>query len=198
MTLRVSGKNVDIGEALRSHTVGRVGEVLGRYFSGGYNGHVTVEKEGSGFRTECALHLNSGLSIQTVGSAHDPYPSVDQAVERLEKRLRRHKGKIRDNHGAHHRSDTSDDHVGTYRVIEAPDEEAEVPQDYSPIVIAETTKALKRLSVGEAVIELDLTGVTFVVFRHASHGGLNIVYRRGDGNIGWIDPALPTGSDLPA
>ena len=193
MTLRVSGKNVDIGEALRTHTVDRVGEVLGRYFSGGYNGHVTVEKEGSGYRTECAIHLKSGLSIQTVGSAHDPYPSVDQAVERLEKRMRRHKGKIRDHHaGNHHRVDES---VEAYRVIEAPDEEAEVPQDYSPVVIAEATKTLKRMSVGAAVVELDLTGSEFVVFRHASHGGLNIVYRRRDGNIGWIDPSLPTNGD---
>ena len=191
MTLRVSGKNVDIGEALRTHTIDRVGDVLGRYFSGGYNGHVTVEKEGHGYRTECAIHLRSGLSIQTVGSAHDPYPSVDQAVERLEKRLRRHKGKIREHHaGKDHRVE-EDDTVGAYRVIEAPDEEADVPQDYAPIVIAETTKALKRLSVGEAVVELDLTGESFVVFRHASHGGLNLVYRRRDGNIGWIDPALP-------
>ena len=169
MTLRVSGKNVDIGDALRTHTVTRVSECLGRYFSGGFQGHVTVEKEGHGYRTECAIHLNTGLSIQTVGSAHDPYPSVDQAVERLEKRLRRHKGKIK----------------------EAPSEDEEVPHDYAPIVIAEATKTLKRMSVGEAVVELDLTGSEFVMFRHAGHGGLNLVYRRRDGNIGWIDPALP-------
>ena len=189
MTLRVSGKNVDIGDALRTHTVTRVSECLGRYFSGGFQGHVTVEKEGHGYRTECAIHLNTGLSIQTVGSAHDPYPSVDQAVERLEKRLRRHKGKIKD-HAAHkaHRVEVEE---GAYRVIEAPSEDEEVPHDYAPIVIAEATKTLKRMSVGEAVVELDLTGSEFVMFRHAGHGGLNLVYRRRDGNIGWIDPALP-------
>lgn len=189
MTLRVSGKNVDIGEALRTHTVERVGDCLGRYFSGGFQGHVTVEKEGAGFRTECAIHLNSGLSISTVGAAFDPYPSVDQAVERLEKRLRRHKSKIQDHSGKTNRA--QDLVEGAYRVIEAPDEDEEVPHDYAPIVIAETTKTLKRMSVGTAVLELDLTGAEFVAFLHAGHGGLNIVYRRRDGNIGWIDPTLP-------
>lgn len=189
MTLRVSGKNVDIGEALRTHTVSRVGDCLGRYFSGGFQGHVTVEKEGAGFRTECAIHLNSGLSISTVGAAFDPYPSVDQAVERLEKRLRRYKSKIQDHSG---KTNKAQDLVeGAYRVIEAPDEDEEVPHDYAPIVIAETTKTLKRMSVGAAVLELDLTGAEFFPFLHAGHGGLNIVYRRRDGNIGWIDPTLP-------
>jgi len=192
MTLRVSGKNVDIGDALRTHTVSRVGDCLGRYFTGGFQGHVTVEKEGSGYRTECAIHLNTGLSIQTVGNSFDPYPSVDQAVERLEKRLRRHKGKIKD-HAAQkqHRAEAEE---GAYRVIEAFPEDEELPQDYSPVVIAEATKTLKRMTVGAAVIELDLTGAEFVMFRHAGHGGLNLVYRRRDGNVGWIDPALPDGT----
>jgi ribosomal subunit interface protein len=192
MTLRVSGKNVDIGDALRTHTVTRVGDVLGRYFAGGFQGHVTVEKEGTSFRTECAIHLSSGLSIQTVGSSFDAHASVDQAIERLEKRMRRHKGKIKD-HGAH-KQQRFEDHHGAYRVIEAPAEDEEVPQDYSPVVIAETTKALKQLTVGEAVVELDLTGSEFVMFRHAGNGGLNLVYRRRDGNIGWIDPAFPDGA----
>ncbi|MDR3493312.1 MAG: ribosome-associated translation inhibitor RaiA [Ancalomicrobiaceae bacterium] len=192
MPLRVSGKNVDIGDALRSYTVGRVGEVLGKFFSDGYKGHVTVEKEGSGFRTECAIHLNTGLSVSTVGAALDPYPSVDQAVERLENRLRRHKGKLRDIPAAQ-RERAACDAESTYRVIEAPAEDEEVPLDYSPVVIAETTKTVRRMSVGEAVAELDLTGAEFMVFLHGGHGGANVVYRRRDGNIGWIDPALPAG-----
>ena len=191
MTLRVSGKNVDIGDALRSYTVDRVGEVCGKFFSDGFKGHVTVEKEGSGFRTECAIHLKTGVSVSTVGAAQDPYPSVDQAVERLENRLRRHKGKLRDIPGQRER--VSSDIESTYRVIEAPAEDVEVPVDYSPVVIAESTKTLQRMSVGEAVAELDLTGAEFVVFLHASHGAPNVVYRRRDGNIGWIDPSLPTG-----
>jgi ribosomal subunit interface protein len=196
MTLRVSGKNVDIGESLRTHAVDKVGELLGRYFAGGFNGHVTVEKDGPGFRTECAIHLKSGLSIQTVGAAHDPYPSVDQAVDRLEKRLRRYKGKINGHHnGTNHRAVEEE---GAYRVIEAPAEDEEVPHDYAPVVIAETTKTLKTLSVGAAVVELDLTGSEFVVFRHAGHGGVNLVYRRRDGNIGWFDPSLSANASASA
>jgi ribosomal subunit interface protein len=189
MTLRVSGKNMDIGDALRTYVLGRVNEGIGKYYDGGFGGHVTVEREGSGFRTECTLHLDTGVNLQSLGSGQDAYPSVDQAVDRIEKRLRRYKRKLKDYHGAASR------HMApileaAYSVIEAPDPDDEMPADYHPVVIAETTKPLKQMSVDAAVMELDLTGSAFIAFRHAKHGGMNIVYRRADGNIGWIDPSL--------
>lgn len=187
MTLRVSGKNVDIGESLRSHAEQRVGEALDKYFTGAFKGHATVEKEGIGFRTECALHLGTGITVQAVGAAQDPYLSVDQAIDRIEKQLRRYKRRLRDHNNAEARTDVSE---GTYRVLEALDEDVEVPVDYHPVVIAESTKPLKTLSVGDAVQELDLTGASFVLFRNAADGGFNVVYRRDDGNIGWVDPTL--------
>lgn len=189
MSLRVSGKNVDIGEALRTHVEGRVAETLGKYFNGAWNGHVTVERDGAGFRTECALHLGTGITLQAEGAAHEPYPSVDQAADRIEKQLRRYKRKLRDYHnGVVRAAETVE---GTYRVLEAVPEEEEVPADFNPVVIAETTRTLKTMTVGHAVMELDLGGSPFVVFLNAGNGGLNVVYRRRDGNIGWIDPALP-------
>lgn len=187
MTLRVSGKNVDIGESLRGHAEARVGEALAKYFSGSFKGHATVEKEGIGFRTECALHLGTGITVQAVGAAQDPYLSVDQAIDRIEKQLRRYKRRLRDHNNAEGRAHTVET---AYRVIEAPAEDEEVPEDFHPAVIAESTRPLKTLSVGDAVQELDLTGAAFVMFRNPANGGLNVVYRRSDGNIGWVDPAL--------
>ena len=188
MALRVSGKNVDIGDALRTHIVGRVDEVLSKYFNGASNGHVTVEKEGNGFRTECALHLATGITVQSASSAQDPYKSVDAGIDRIEKQMRRYKRKIRDYHAGTKQVEVTEG--GSYRVLEAPDEEEEVPTDFAPVVVAEQTQSVKTLSVGGAVMELDLTQADVVVFRNAKSGGINVVFRRKDGNIGWIDPAL--------
>lgn len=186
MTLRVSGKNLDIGEALRGHALARVSDSLAKYFDGTWNGHLTVEKEGSGFRTEASLHLSTGLTLHAEAMAQDPYASVDQAVERFSKRLRRYKRRIKDYHGKHEVMPV--DQAASY-VIEAPAEDSEdVEAGFSPTIIAESTTRLKRLSVSEAVIELDLTGAPVLVFRHAGHGRVNMVYRRPDGHVGWIDP----------
>lgn len=189
MPFRVSGKNIDIGDALRDRINQRVAEATSKYFDGGFSGHVTIGKEGYGFRTDCAIHLDSGITLEAQATAADAYASADQAAERIEKRLRRYKRRLKDHQIA--RADgvafeaISVD-APSY-VISAPDSEDEVA-GYSPVIIAESTTALKRLSVSEAVMELDMTGVAVVVFRHAGHGRVNLVYRRADGHIGWIDP----------
>jgi len=185
MPFRVSGKNLDIGEALRERVSARIVEVLSKYFDGGYSGHVTVEKEGFGFRTECAIHLDSGITLHTEANAVDAYASADQAALRIEKRLRRYKRRLKDRHGA--RMDGVVD-APSY-VIEAPAHETDDEvTEFNPVIIAESTTVLKQLSVSEAVMELDMTGAPVVVFRHASHGRVNLVYRRLDGNVGWVDP----------
>ena len=187
MPFRVSGKNLDIGEALRERVSARVVEALSEYFNGGYSGHVTVEKEGFGFRTECAIHLDSGIVLHTEANAADAYASADQAALRIEKRLRRYKRRLKDRHIARANGAAVAD-ARSY-VIEAPshDNDEEVTE-FNPVIIAETTTVLKQLSVSEAVMELDMTGAPVVVFRHASHGRVNLVYRRPDGNVGWVDP----------
>jgi ribosome hibernation promoting factor len=185
MALRVSGKNLDIGEALRTHVHGRVEDVLSKYFDGSFTGHVTVEREGTGFRTDCLIHLPTGLTLQTESMAHDPHASVDMAAERLSRRLRRYKQRIRDYHNG---TDLLSALSATDYVIAAPGaEDEEEAADFTPVIIAESTKRMKRLSVSEAVVDLDLTGVPVLVFRHAGHGRVNVVYRRPDGHIGWID-----------
>jgi len=189
MPFRVSGKNIDIGEALRIRITERIAEATTKYFDGGYSGHVTVGKEGFGFRTECAIHLDSGITLEAEALAADAYASADQAASRVEKRLRRYKRRLRDRQAARVDGNVHEEPAVDAQsyVIAAPDQD-EVTTDINPVIIAETTTALKRLSVSEAVMELDLTGAPVVVFRHAGHGRVNLVYRRSDGHIGWVDP----------
>ncbi|WP_293855445.1 ribosome-associated translation inhibitor RaiA [uncultured Alsobacter sp.] len=192
MPLRVSGKNLDIGEALRAQVVDRVSQTISKYFDGSFSGHVTVEREGTGFRTDCALHLASGMTLQVEGMAHDAYQSAERAADKLEKRMRRYKRKLKDHAPG---PGPAGPEIPSY-VIQAPDHDDEEAMDgeFHPIVIAETKKSMKTLSVSEAVTDLDLTGAPVVMFRHAGSGRVNLVYRRSDGNIGWIDPpALAAG-----
>ena len=198
MSFRVSGKNIDIGEALRSRINERIAEATAKYFDGGFSGHVTVGKEGFGFRTECMIHLDSGIVLEAEAMAADAYASADQVAVRIEKRLRRYKRRLKNHQGAAPNGAPPDQ-----RIIQAPSYIIAAPAHdddddltgFDPVIIAESTTALKRLSVSDAVMELDLTGVAVVVFRHAGHGRVNLVYRRGDGHIGWIDPPLIDAKD---
>jgi putative sigma-54 modulation protein len=187
MSFRVSGKNLDIGEALRTRVNARVAEAMAKYFDGGYSGHVTVGKDGFGFRTECAIHLDSGVTLHTDGMAADAYASADQAALRIEKRLRRYKRRLKGRAAATYNGAAG---VGAPSyIIAAPDTESEEEvADFNPVIIQESTTTLEKLSVSEAVMELDMTGAPVVLFRHAVSGRVNVVYRRADGNIGWIDP----------
>lgn len=195
MPFRVSGKNIEVGEALRERISARVLEALGKYFDGGFSGHVTVGKEAFGFNTECVVHLDSGIVLRADSMAVDAYLSADQAAEKLEKRLRRYHSRLKDHANGRNNGPAPGELFPTAPdyVIAAPGEagEEEVTA-FSPVIIAESTTALKRLSVSEAVMQLDMTGAPVMVFRHAGHGRVNLVYRRSDGNIGWIDPpAVP-------
>ena len=189
MPFRVSGKNIDLGEALRERISSRVSEATAKYFDGGYSGHVTVGKDGFGFRTECVIHLDSGVVLEVDAFAADAYASADQAALRIEKRLRRYKRRLK-RHQALGAEELQPLEAASY-VIASPEHESdEETATFTPVIIAESTTALKRLSVSDAVMELDLTGTAVVVFRHAGSGRVNLVYRRSDGHIGWIDPPV--------
>jgi ribosomal subunit interface protein len=188
MTLRVSGKNMDVGEALRHKAVQHFDAVVGKYFDGGYEGHLTLEHEGSGFQAICMLHLDSGATLQSSAYGGDAVSAYELMAVTIEKQLRRYNRKLKT-----HRRHGESDGAATAYILQASGDEEELAEDYSPPVIAETTSSLRRMSVGEAVMELDLLQEDVVVFRHAGHGGLNVVYRRADGNIGWIDPSLSAG-----
>ena len=195
MTLRISGKSISVGEALRGRVSERTDEVLRKYFDGNYSGHITLSKDGFGFRTDCALHLDSGITLEAESNATDAYPSADQALLMIEKRLRRYKSRLKDRSArkAYAEAAVMAELDAPSYVIEAPAEgDEEVTTGYSPVIIAEATTSLKRLSVSEAVMELDLTGAACLVFQHGSSGRVNIIYRRADGNVGWVDPPAVT------
>jgi ribosomal subunit interface protein len=189
MPFRVSGKHIDLGEALRARVSARVAEAMGKFFDGGYSGHVTIGKDGFGFRTECAVHLDSGITLHADGMAADAYASADQAAVRIEQRLRRYKSRLKD-HAQRGNGVAEQTGLGAPSyVIAAPDSDSDAEiVKFNPVIVSESTTALERLSVSEAVMELDMTGAPVVMFRHAVHGRVNIVYRRADGNVGWIDP----------
>jgi len=185
MSLRISGKHMEIGEAFRTRIEGRIADVVNKYFDGGFSGHVNVAKAGSRFAADCMVHLDTGMSLQAAGEAQDPVPAFEAAAERLEKRLRRYKRRLKTHpNGASH--DPTIDLAYTVVAPVAEDDE-EVPDDYAPAIVAETTLSLKTLSVANAVIELDTKDSPVFLFRNAGNNQLNIVYRRPDGNIGWID-----------
>jgi ribosomal subunit interface protein len=190
MPLRVSGKNMDVGDALRGKAEDHFENVVGKYFDGGYDGHLTLTPDGTGYLADCVVHLDSGVILQAKALGGDPTSAYEVMATNIEKRLRRYNRKLKQRPRGI--NGVEDGLTAQYTVFGSGDENDELQEDYAPPVIAESTKNLRQLSVEEAVMELDLTGGQVVMFRHAGHGGLNVVYRRSDGNIGWIDPALST------
>ena len=188
MNVRVSGKQMDIGDAFRSQILGRIDDAAAKYFSQGYTGHVTVEKSGSRYGSEIMLHLSSGVDLQAKGEAHDPIAAFDMAAEHIEKRLRRYKRRLKNHHNEAGSAVSADNY--SYRVMEpVADEIEEIAADYAPLIIADSVKAATTMTVADAVMQLDLKDEPVFVFRARASNAINIVYRRADGNIGWIDAA---------
>jgi ribosomal subunit interface protein len=185
MALRISGKNMSIGDALRTHVRTRIDMAVAKFSTVPLNGHVTIEPEGSGYRAECTLHFGPGMTLQVEAEAHDVYASFNRAFDRIEERLRRSKRRSRTKHSG----------VIAHPIEFAPSSaektaEAFLPEDEyvsCPAVIAEPPACLKEMSVSTAVLQLDGSDMPLVMFRHAKDGHPSIVYRRSDGNIGWID-----------
>jgi len=171
---------------MRGYISTKIANAVGKYFDGTYDGHVVVARDGGKFRTECFLHLSSGAIVRSVACLEDLYRSCDESVSLMENRLRRYKRKLKN----HRWPSNEGARACSYRVLEmpSPSMEEDVPEDYTPVIVAEDAHTLKKLSLADAVMELDMSGEMCVVFSNARHGGVNVVYRRHDGAIGWIDP----------
>ena len=195
MRIQVAGRQMDVGEALRTRIEGELTEGVGKYFSRATDAVVTVGRNGGGvgFEVDCTVHLASGISLQAEGQGADAHGAFSEALEKLEKRVRRYKRRLR-NHHTNGKSPLSGESAAAY--VLAPlqeDSEAEIEaasgdQDSTPLVIAETKVPVRTMTVSTAVMQLDLSDSPIVLFRNAAHGGLSVVYRRPDGNVGWIDP----------
>lgn len=193
MTIKITGKNVDLGDSLKGYALSRVETALGKFSGRSVSGQISVEKNNDGFLTQCAIHLASGLDMQSTGNGFDAYGSVDSAMERLEKRLRRYKRRLK-SHGqgtvnsGHLLESAGIDYViDVERTAESPSIDGDGAG--APAVIAEKPARIRAMAVSDAVMQMDLADQQFLVFRNAAHGGINVVYRRPDGNIGWIDPS---------
>lgn len=188
MHLQVTGKQIDVGDALRHHVEERLDAVVSKYFDRAIDAAVVFSRQGSFLRCDCSVHFSAGLSAQTSGEAGEIYASFDQGLERLEKRLRRYKRRLRD-HNSKSKSERMEFLTANSYVVAPEDERHEDHADgANPIVVAETTVDIATLTVSEAVMRLDLGDQMALLFRNRGHGGLNLVYRRPDGNIGWVDP----------
>lgn len=187
MQLTVKGRQLDVGQALRSHVEDSLSAVTAKYFSNPIEATVVFSREAHLYRTDVSVHVGRNILLQSNAAADSPYGAFDQAADRVAKRLRRYKRRLKD----HHKSASQDDSLRarTY-VLEAEPEEGpddrEEPAEH--VVIAEMQTEIDALTVSEAVMRLDLGNLQALMFRNLAHGGLNVVYRRDDGNIGWVDP----------
>lgn len=202
MQVLVSGKHVAVGEALRERVTDEITGSIGKYFERGGNADVVVSRDGHSFRVDCAVKLASGQALQSHGLGADAHGAFDAALAKIETRIRRYKRRLKSHSAA---ATARQAETASYFVIRAPEGDEEDVWDEgdsshaghvpSGMVIAETEKPIRTMTVSMAVMELDLTESQTIVFRNAAHGGLSVVYRRPDGNIGWIDPERTKSAD---
>jgi ribosomal subunit interface protein len=189
MQVQVTGKNLSVGEALRQHVEERLNGDVARYFDGTVSAHVTVEKQRSQFRSECTLHLATGMVLQAHGVDGDARVAFDTAANNLEKRLRRYKQRLRGHQNRRRRPSAALD-MKSFVIQASVDEDLhEEPSDLNPVIVAEDVHQVPELTVGEAAMQLDISNLPFLLFRNAKNNTVGLVYRRHDGNIGWIDLA---------
>jgi ribosomal subunit interface protein len=187
MRYQISGKHIDIGEALQTHVKAELGEVVEKYAQRPTDAVVIFSKAAHEYFCESVVHLSTGLSASAKGHSTEIYAAFESCREKMDKQLRRYKRRIRNHHT--NRPQPVEFGGGASYII-APSEEPEDDDTASiePIIIAEMEAKIPSITVGEAVMQLELSSQKFLVFRNEGHAGVNVVYRREDGNIGWIDP----------
>lgn len=193
MQLTVTGKQIDTGDSFRHHVEASLGSILGKYFKTAIEAHVVLSREAHLCRTEISVHIGRGIVVNARASAAEAYTAFDGAAERLAKQMRRYKRRLRDHHAKAREPSEASERATDYILAPVAEEIEETEQEGAggaPAVIAEMSTDVPNLTVGEAVMRMDLADAPVLLFRNRSHGELNLVYRRADGNIGWIDPEL--------
>ena len=187
MQLSVKGKQLDVGEALRTHVETQLKDITGKYFNNTLDAQVSFSKEAHLYRADITVHAGRGILLQANATANEPYPAFDTAVSRIAHRLRRYKKKISDHHLEAQRQEEAK--LASSFVLQSDIDDREEETNDNPVVVAEMTTAIESLSVGQAVMRLDLGDLPALMFRNSKNGGLNMIYRRPDGHIGWVDPS---------
>lgn len=187
MRYQISGKQMDVGEALQSHVKAELGATVDKYAQRPTDATVVFTRDGHEFVCEATIHLSTGLSASARGASPEVYAAFETCRERMDKQLRRYKRRLRDHHRERSGPVVFADAPMYVLAAEGPEGEAE-PESLQPMIIAEMEARIPSLSVGEAVMQMELSGSSLLVFRNEKHGGVNVVHRRDDGNVGWIDP----------
>lgn len=191
MHIKVSGKQIDVGEALRTHVEYNLVAAVGKYFDRPVDAHVVFSRNGHGYKCDSSVHLPTGLTAQAHAQNDEIYAAFEQATDKIEKQLRRYKRRLKDHH--QDRQDPIELIEAQSYVLQSHDEEIDSgdgeANGMQPVIIAEMTTGIKSLTVGEAVMQMELAHAPFLMFRNQASGRLNVVYQRDDGNVGWIDPA---------
>jgi ribosomal subunit interface protein len=197
MQVTVTGKQMDVGDSLRGHVESTTTAVVEKYFGKAIEAHVVLSHERHLFLSTISVHPRRGMVVQCHGESTDAYVAFDEAASRLEKQLRRYKRRLRQHHKKSREDEGAPD-ATDYVLATGRDEDEAADGDPQPLVIAEMRTSIPHLSVSEAVMRLDLADLPALLFRNSAHGNLNLVYRRRDGNIGWVDPDLAPDSRLAA
>jgi ribosomal subunit interface protein len=191
MRYQISGKQIDIGEALQTHVKNELGVIVSKYAERPTDAQIVFSRNAHEYACEAIVHLSTGLTAQARAHATEIYAAFDACAEKMEKQLRRYKRRLKDHHKE--RSQPVElSGASSYILAASEDDEAQEPESLQPIIVAEMEAKIPSLSVGEAVMQMELAGAPVLVFRHEGHAGVNVVYRREDGNIGWIDPSNTT------
>lgn len=186
MELRISGHQVETGAALQEHASDRLGTIVEKYFERALSSHVTFGKgPGSAFTCDIVMHVMQGLILKAQGNAHDAHQALDDAATKIEKQLRRYKRRLKDHHEQAQHARAQEE--AGYTIFAAEESQEEVQSDAPPI-IAETSVDVPEGSVADAVMMLDLRDTPALFFKNAGTGRHNMVYRRTDGSIGWVEP----------
>ncbi len=175
---------MDTGDALRAHVETRLDEAVHKYFDHATDINVTFSKQGHNFEAACALHLDSGLYLHASGTDGDVYASFEQSVIKIEKQLRRYKRRLK-SHSDHMR--LNDAVIQAPEKIFAPEADDDVPEDFTPVIVAENNRTVPYLTMSEAVMQLEVGEGEFVLFKSRKSDALNLVYKRADNNIGWLE-----------
>ncbi|MCF8466060.1 MAG: ribosome-associated translation inhibitor RaiA [Sneathiella sp.] len=193
MHVIVKGKQIDVGDALREHIEASLEAGVSKYFDNAIDAQVTLSRNNHNFHTECSVHIGSGIDVAASADHVDAYSSFDSAAERIEKQLRRYKRRLKSHHGKERYQAKMTFAAQSYVLAPEPEEEQpdiDAPDEWQPIIIAESNANIPDCSVGEAVMRMDLANLPAMMFHNSLTKGLNVVYRRPDGNIGWIDPKV--------
>lgn len=194
MKLIVQGKQMDVGDALRTHVTDRLEDINRKFFNHATDATVTFSKEGHGhgvIRSHVHIRIGKNITVMADSEAGDAYGAFEKTAEKVTTQLRRYKNRLRSHHDKMQAAESQILPALDYVLHgDEREEDHDTQHDDAPIIVAEMTTAIQTLSVSEAVMRMDLAHVPALLFRNASHGELNMVYRRSDGNVGWIDPSV--------